>query len=175
MPKIKLYIATTIDGYIARSNGDFDWLTDYPITSESDYGYNEFYNSIGTVIMGANTYHSILSMDVEWAYKDKDCYVITRNENIRNPHIKLITDDVIESIKSLKGKSNKDIWLVGGGQIVSLLLTHNLLDEIIITTVPILLGSGIPLFPQSFVSSNWKISSIKKYDNGLIQSCYIRV
>lgn len=152
MAKIKLYIATTIDGYIARNNGNFDWLTDYPITSESDYGYAEFYNAVGTVIMGGQTYHSILSMDVEWAYKDKECYVITRNSMIKNPHIKLLTDNIIEKIEFLKEKSEKDIWLVGGGQIVSMLLNHNLLDEMIITTVPILLGNGIPLFPESFES-----------------------
>ena len=79
MKKIKLYIAASIDGYIARNDGDLDWLMKYPINLDTNYGYDDFYKSIDTVIMGGQSYRDILNMDVLWPYKDKETYVITHN------------------------------------------------------------------------------------------------
>lgn len=173
MAKIKLYIAISIDGYIARVDGGLEWLTEFPNPNQYDYGYNDFYNSIGSVIMGAQTYYSICSMDVEWPYKDKSCYVISQNSMIENSQVKLIRQDIIEKVKSLKSQSD-DIWLVGGGKVTSMLLADNLVDEMIITTIPILLGNGIPLFPPIFEGSNWTVNSINKFSNDVIQTTYKR-
>ena len=79
MRKIKLYIAASIDGYIAGPDGELDWLSDYPITPKLNYGYKDFFDSIDTVIMGGRTYRDILNMDVVYPYKDKKSYIITRN------------------------------------------------------------------------------------------------
>lgn len=77
MKKIKLYIAASLDGYIARHDGDLDWLIeDYPITPDCNYGYNDFFESIDTVIMGGRTYRDIICMDAVWPYKDKTTYVV---------------------------------------------------------------------------------------------------
>ncbi|MFV0398579.1 MAG: dihydrofolate reductase family protein [Bacteroidales bacterium] len=79
MRKCSVYIATSLDGYIARPDGGLDWLTKYPITPETNYGYDEFYASIDTIVMGGQTYRELLNMDIPWMYKDKKTYVVTHN------------------------------------------------------------------------------------------------
>ena len=79
MPRIKLYIATSLDGFIARENGSIDWLTKYENNPETDYGYSEFYASIGKVLMGRKTYEQALGFG-EWPYREKKSYVFTRQK-----------------------------------------------------------------------------------------------
>ena len=79
MKRIKLYIAVSLDGYIARPDGDIDWLTEFPNPSKIDYGYKDFFESVDMVIMGGQTYRDIICMDVVWPYKNKTTYVVTRN------------------------------------------------------------------------------------------------
>ncbi|MHB8102526.1 MAG: dihydrofolate reductase family protein [Methanosarcina sp.] len=79
MPRIKLYIATSLDGFIARENGSIDWLTKYENNPETDYGYSEFYASIGKVLMGRKTYEQALEFG-EWPYREKKSYVFTRQK-----------------------------------------------------------------------------------------------
>lgn len=172
MRKIKLYIAASIDGYIARMDGELDWLFGYPITPEQNYGYDGFFNSVDTVILGGRTYRDILNMDVIYPYKDKMSYIITHNKLKETENIYSITDNIIETISDLKNKDGKDIWLVGGGEIVSMLLKHNLVDEIIITQIPVLLGAGILLFPSNNKESKWQLIKFESYKNGVIQLQY---
>lgn len=176
MKKIRLYIAASIDGFIARSNGELDWLTEFPNPIKTDYGYSEFINSIDTVIMGGRTYDSILSMDVTWPYRDKESYIITRRSlpTIPENTIKMISEDIINKIIELREKVGKDIWLVGGGELISLLINNNLVDEMIITHIPVLLGSGISLLSDIKTESEWKAVSSKIFDNGVVQTRYIK-
>lgn len=174
MRKIKLYIATSIDGYIAYSDGGLDWLSEYPITPEYNYGYNDFYESIDSVIMGGKSYRDILNMDVIYPYKDKTSYIITRNTNSKTAieNIQFFSENIIEIISSLKKQQGKDIWLVGGGEIISMLLDQGLVDEMIITYIPKILGDGIPLFPKMKNESKWKLLNSKAYDNGVLTIAY---
>lgn len=172
MRKIKLYIATSIDGYIARSDGDLDWLTGFPNPEKTDYGYQTLFESIDIVIMGGRTYRDILSMDVVWPYQAKNTYVITHHSLSEEKNIQFITHDIVETITQIRNENGQDIWLVGGGEIASMLLNHELIDEMIITTVPIILGNGIPLFSKITKESQWEISIYHKYKNGVTQSHY---
>lgn len=172
MKKIKLYIAASIDGYIARSDGDLDWLTKYPINPETNYGYDDFYKSIDTVIMGGQTYRDILNMDFVWPYKDKTTYVVTRNSMGTKENIHFITKSIIEEISKLRKENGKDIWLVGGGQLITMLLASDLVDEMIITTIPVILGNGIALFPEQPKESQWELQSNISYKNGVVQAKY---
>lgn len=173
MRKIKLYIASSIDGYIADLDGGLDWLSKYPITPEFNYGYDIFFESVDSVIMGGRTYRDILNMDVIYPYESKTSYVITRNE-ISSPkeNIHFIANNIIETISDLKEKEGKDIWLVGGGEIISMLLSQNLIDEMIITYIPVVLGIGIPLFPEIKKESNWKLIDCQSYNNGVLTIDY---
>ena len=172
MRNIKLYIATSIDGYIARSDGDLDWLTGFPNPEKTDYGYQTLFEFIDIVIMGGRTYRDILSMDVVWPYQAKKTYVITHHSLAEEKNIQFITHDIVEKITQIRNENGQDIWLVGGGEIASMLLNHELIDEMIITTVPIILGNGIPLFSKITKESQWEISIYHKYKNGVTQSHY---
>ncbi|MDH6310325.1 dihydrofolate reductase [Dysgonomonas sp. PFB1-18] len=176
MKKIKLYIASSIDGYIARPDGDLDWLSNYPITHTMNYGYDEFFESVDIVIMGGRTYRDILNMDVVYPYESKISYVITRNQiNSTKENIHFVTNNIIEIISSLKEEQGRDIWLVGGGELISMFLNYDLIDEMIITYIPILLGDGIPLFPKSEKESKWHLLNRKSYNNGVLSIEYQRI
>lgn len=170
MRKIKLYIAASIDGYIADPDGGLDWLSEYPITSELNYGYEEFFNSVDSVIMGGCTYRDILNMDVIYPYKDKTSYIITRNKDYQTSieNVQFLSENIIETITALKEQQGKDIWLVGGGEIISMLLDNNLVDEMAITYIPKIIGEGIPLFPKMRTDSNWKLINCQSYHNNII-------
>lgn len=175
MRKIKLYIAASIDGYIANIDGGLDWLSAYPITPELDYGYDLFFNSVDSVIIGGRTYRDILNMDVIYPYKDKISYIITRNKmNNTKENIHFISDNIIETLSEIKKQKGKDIWLVGGGEIISMFLDSDLIDEITITIIPIILGSGIPLFPNTAKESTWKLYNNHSYSNNVLQVEYHR-
>jgi len=177
MRKIKLYIAASMDGYIADPDGGLDWLSGYPITPELNYGYDEFFNSVDSVIMGGRTYRDILNMDVIYPYKDKTSYIITRNKDSHTSlnNVQFLSDNIIETISSLKEQQGKDIWLVGGGEIISILLDNNLVDEMTITHIPKILGDGISLFPKMKVESNWKSLNSQSYSNGVLSIEYQRI
>lgn len=114
MRKIRLYIAASIDGYIANIDGGLDWLSAYPITLKLGYGYNEFFDSVDSVIMGGRTYRDILNMDVIYPYKDKISYIITRNK-MNNPkeNIHFISDNIIETLSEKKNRKAKTsgLWV----------------------------------------------------------------
>lgn len=175
MGKVKLYIAASVDGFIARTDGDIDWLTGYPNPSKEDYGYKDFFESVDTVIMGGRTYLDILAMDVVWPYPGKKSYIVTHNPLSQKENIDFITENVIERISGLKQENGKNIWLVGGGELVSMLLDNNLVDEMIITYIPVVLGNGIRLFQGSSKESNWRLAENKSFDNNVIQVTYQRI
>lgn len=175
MRKIKLYIATSIDGYIAEPDGGLDWLSGYPITPEFNYGYDEFFNSVDTVIMGGKTYRDILNMDVIYPYQDKISYIVTRNKTeVQEERVHFISKNIIETISKLREAKGKDIWLVGGGEIITMLLNEDLIDEMIITIIPIVLGKGLPLFAGNPKESHWQAKNAVNYKNGVCQIHYIK-
>jgi len=144
---VKLFIATTLDGYIATKDDSLEWL--FKVDGKGDNGISEFYNTVDTIIMGKRTYDwiKIFEPSVAFPYHDRNCYVLTRSNIQNNNEVTFIHHDNIENlISKLKSQSGKHIWLVGGGLVVKTFLELNLIDEIIVTIAPTILGSGIPLF-----------------------------
>lgn len=164
--KIILYIAESLDGFIARENGSVDWLAPYE-NGEEDYGYNEFYNSVGTVILGNTTYQQFPN-----SYKDKACFVFSKTVTGKQGNVTFINENVEQFIEQLNPEGNKNIWLVGGADLVEEFLKYNLIDEFIITTIPVLLGKGIPLFKGNGDESQLKLVNAKTYDSGIVQVYY---
>jgi dihydrofolate reductase len=177
MKKIKLYIAASLDGYIARPDGNLDWLTKYPMPTGTEYGYKDLMDSVDTIIMGGKTYRAVLDMDFEWPYSGKTCYIVSRRDTNLTPteDVKFITENIVETIAELKERDGKDIWLVGGGQLVTLLLNHDLVDEMQICFIPVILGDGIPLFPKQPKESNWELTGHTAYDSGILKTDYKKV
>lgn len=164
MTKVILYIATSLDGFIARKNGDVDWLF-----ADQDYGYSEFYKKIGIVVMGNKTYKQALSFGE--SYSGKECYVFSRKKKGKNGNAVFVSGDVRKFVKKLK---DKNIWLAGGAEIIKEFLRYDLIDDFMIFVHPILLGEGIPLFKGSFAEKKLKLVNIKRYSSGLVSLHYKR-
>ncbi len=171
MRKLKLYIAMTLDGYIAGPNGGIDWLD---AGGDFDYGYKDFYTSIDTTLMGNSTYKMILTFP-KFPYQDKTNYVFTRDTPPPDtPNVRFVSGDIGAFVRSLKKESGKDIWLVGGGQINTIMLNEGIIDEMILTIFPLTLGEGIPLFAPSAMRSLFKTVDCETYETGLIQWRLVR-
>lgn len=169
MRKLKLYIAASLDGKIATKDHSLDWLPD---PTAEDYGYRQFYDSLDTVIMGYKTYETSIGFG-EWHYKDKKSYVFSRNgDKDIIAEASLVTDNPADFVKRLKAEQGKDIWIVGGGEIVRLLHDAGLIDEYIIAIVPILLGEGIELFPHISTRTALTLADQRVYKNGVILTYY---
>jgi dihydrofolate reductase len=164
MRKVILYIATSLDGKIARKNGEIDWL---PPLEDQDYGYETLLNSVDVTLMGYKTYEVCLGFG-DWAYKDQITYVFSRYaEREMIPEAQLITEDPVKFVKQLKQTEGKDIWLIGGGEIIALLHDAGLIDEYILAYIPVILGEGIELFPGIKKQENLQLTKHKVYDNGV--------
>ena len=171
MKKLKLYITASLDGYIAPSDGDLDWLIHYPVPSKEEH--KNFLNSVDTVIIGGNTYRIMCYMDILWPYKDYTTYVVTNNQTLNKENVNTITTNVIEQIDQLKKENGKDIWLVGGGELTALLNEHNLIDEIIVTHIPVTLDRGISLFSDRLKEADWILKEQVSYDNSAGMKVYL--
>ncbi|WP_080145545.1 dihydrofolate reductase family protein [Marinilactibacillus piezotolerans] len=146
--KVVLFIAMSLDGYIARKNGSIDWLELNVMNKQEDSTYDEFYKSVDTVIMGRTTYDQVvseLSPDV-YPYADAESYVLTSRPGDSSEKIHFTDEDVTDLVSKLKQSPGDDIWIVGGQSVITPLIQNNLIDEYQITIVPMLLGEGIPLF-----------------------------
>ena len=171
MRKLKLYIAASLDGYIAGPDGEIDWLE---AGGDLDYGYEEFYTSIDTTIMGHSTYKLTLTVP-RFPYPDKTNYVFTRGTPLPDTsNVRFVSGDIVAFVRSLKQESGKDIWLVGGGQVNTVMLNAGLVDEMILTIFPLAIGEGIPLFAPGATRSLFKTVSCEAYETGLIQWCMVR-
>lgn len=175
MRKIILYIATSLDGYIAKTDGSLDWLTQFPNPTQLDYGYAKLLENTDSIIMGGTTYRDILNMEIEWPYKAMLTYVITRNTMIYNDNVVFLSNNIEKEIERLKNQNGKNIWLVGGGEIIRMMLNVDLIDEMQISYIPILLGEGIPLFPPSFKESGWHLTGNTVYESGIINLDFQRL
>ena len=172
---IILYIATSLDGYIAKSNGSVDWLAGNGDEPNPDNGYNNFYSTIDTVVLGRTTYEQVineLSPD-NWVYEGKKCYVATTKKSDFDDRAEFISEDITEFIKKLKKQEGKDIWLVGGGKLIDQFIKQNLIDKYIITIIPTILGNGIPLYLNKNPEIKLRLIETKTID-GMVELTYVR-
>ncbi len=171
--KTVLYIAASLDGYIARMDGSVDWLDVYQVEGEEDYGYSDFYNSVDALIMGSGTYEVVRNSG-RWAYPGKKTYVLTKQElSSDNQDIKFTPKRPATLIRFLQSEVYQKIWLVGGGQLTASFLQPNLINEFILSLIPVCLGDGIPLFPNNQGSQiGFNLLETKSYSTGIVQLHY---
>ncbi|OHW62943.1 dihydrofolate reductase [Andreesenia angusta] len=172
---IVLYIASSLDGYIARVNGAVDWLNESEGSPGVESSYDAFYSTVDTVIMGRNTYNQItreLSPGY-WVYEGKKCYVATRENLKPDGLVEFISDDIVEFAKELKGQDGSDIWLVGGSKLVDQFVKQNLIDKYIVTIIPTILGEGIPLFVKGNPEIKLKLTNVVEFD-GMVELTYVK-
>ncbi len=161
--KLILYIAMSLDGYIAEKDGNVRFLEETP--SPSPYlAYEEFYHSMQAIILGGKTYRQIkndLSPD-KWPYEGMPCYVCTRQQHPYDPNVQFTSLQPGQQVLDLISKKHSgNIWLMGGGEIVRCFMRENLIDTYYIYVMPTVLGDGIPLFPAGFPKTNLQLESCK--------------
>lgn len=173
MRKIKLYIAISLNGRIAKSDGSVDWLESIANPEKIDHGFSEFYKTIDTTIQGNNTYKQILSWGIDFPYSDKKNYVFTRKQGLENTkYVEFISENHIEFVKELKRQKGKDVWIIGGGAINTMLLNKSLIDEIQIFVMPIILSDGIELFGAIPEETKLKLIESKSYSTAAVELKY---
>ena len=168
-----LYIATSFDGYIATDDGDLTFLSVVEKAGE-DYGYHDFVATVDTVIMGRKTYDKVLSMGYDYPHPDKKSYIITRTAKADKGNISFYSGDIKELVTKLKTEEGKNIYCDGGAEIVNLLLKAGLVDEFVLSIIPVMLGSGIRLFNDGRPEMGLELEGVQSFDTGLVQLKYVR-
>src|SRR5688572_26562754 len=136
--KVLLYIAMSLDGYIAKSDGNLDFLSKVETADHEDYGYGNILDSIDTVIWGRKTFDKVLTFEGELPHQNKKVFVISKTRTGAHGHA-VYRNDVVELVQELKQNSGKHIYCDGGGEIVFELLRHKMFDQVIISVIPYLL------------------------------------
>ncbi|WP_020606415.1 dihydrofolate reductase family protein [Spirosoma spitsbergense] len=171
--KVILYIATSVDGYIAKPDDDLSFLSIVEQEGE-DYGYADFVESVDTVILGRKTYDWVMTHVPEFPHADKNAYIITRTARPSAGKTTFYTGSLKDLVSRLKNEQGKNIFVDGGAEIVNELLNDTLLDELIISIIPILVGSGTRLFKDGRPEQVLELVSTKQFDKGLTQLHYKR-
>ena len=174
MRKIILYTAVSLDGLIAGTDGAIDWLLEYPNPNKQDYGYQRFYEKIDTLLMGHATYTQIMGFNIPFPYPGKSVYVFSTQKHPDTPHVNFLSGDAAAAIRTLKNKTGKDIWLVGGGKLNGFVLSNDLIDEMTLHIPAVVLGAGIPLFGGIPATRNFRLVASKSYPNGMLELHYDR-
>ena len=137
-----------------------------------DYGYATFIDSIDTVIMGRRTYEWVMSRVENFPHADKDTYIITREMRQRVGNTRFYADDLKELIAKLKMKGGKDIFVDGGAEVVRMMMADHLLDELIISIIPVILGGGKRLFADQLQETDLELIKSETFATGLVQLVY---
>ena len=173
--KASVYIATSLDGFIARENGDIDWLPGRGSEgSDEDYGYKEFMDTVDVLVMGRKTYEKVLTFN-EWPYGDKPVVVLSSGSVNIPEHLARSVESMscspAELVRQLSERGARHLY-VDGGKTIQGFLDAGLLQQLIITRVPILIGGGIPLFGQLKRDIKLRHSDTRQFASGLVQSKY---
>lgn len=170
------FIATSLDGFIAKEDGNIDWLNNpkYEIPGE-DFGYEQHYQRVDALVMGRNTYELAISFD-NWPYAGKQVFALsTKNPAIPDAlasSVRVVTGNLNEILEEIESLGFKCLY-IDGGMTIQGFLRERLLDEITITRIPVLLGRGIPLFGDVKKDIHLRHLDTQSFDNGFVQSRYV--
>ncbi len=171
--QVILFIAMSLDGYIATADGDIRFLSVVDAPGE-DYGYGEFIRGIDTVIMGRKTYEKVLSFGIEFPHRDLACYVLSRTRTGRDAHVTFFGGEIEQLIGELRATDGGDIFIDGGAETVHGLLTRGFIDQFVISVIPVLLGDGIRLFGDGRPGTALTLRQCRTWPSGLAQLWYAR-
>ena len=171
-----VYIATSLDGYIARKDGNLDWLMEIPNPDNSDYGFQSFIDGVDGILMGRNSFETVVSFN-QWPYT-KPVFILS-NKLVSLPdgyqeRAKIVNGEIKDILRSLRRKGIENLYIDGGKTIQSF-LKQDLIDELIITRVPIILGSGFPLFVDMDIEIKFKLIDTEILNEDLVKSTYKRI
>jgi dihydrofolate reductase len=183
MSRTQYYCAATLDGYIAESDDTLGWLLGYEGSYEGDDaepikgGYERFYEGVGAIVMGSVTYDFILDQGGEWAYAGKPVWVLSTRDlpipegegvDVRIAEAKV--SELIDEMLAAAGERN--LWVMGGGNVASQFADEGLLDELLVTVVPVVLGEGKPLFDRRLPGGPMQLTGTRTFDSGMVELRY---
>jgi dihydrofolate reductase len=170
--KIIVHIATSADGYIARPDGDIDWLTSRP-APPGFYGMNAFMKSIDTLILGRKTYEAGLRLGGTFDERNRNI-VFSRQPRPADAaaRIEFVNSPIGPFTRRLREEPGKDIWLMGGGELIADFLDAGAVDQFVISVVPVFIGDGIPLIARRHRQTPLTLASVDRFDDGLVQLHY---
>ena len=179
MAAVQYYAAASLDGYIARPDGSIDWLQGYGADADlgdgpmADGSMDEFYGGVGALVMGSATYEWILEHAKAWPY-DLPTWVFTTRELPQPPGAEVSFasgDAAAVRNQAMEAAGGKDVWLVGGGNLASDWADQGLIDQVIVTAVPVFIGEGLPFFARA-VDGELRHVSTKTHGNGMVELTY---
>lgn len=173
MGKTVLYLAMSVDGYIADEQGDVNWLRGDGSQPDAPGSYPAFYDTVDTVVMGWTTYHQIvteLSPD-SWPYQGRPCYVVTHRQEPDRDGIHLWNGDLTALVDKLKKEREGVIWICGGASVAGQLLKEGRIDRLWLSVIPTVLGTGVRLFPDMEQEFHLKLVGTEQY-NGIVDLVY---
>ncbi|HEY6771519.1 MAG TPA: dihydrofolate reductase family protein [Solirubrobacterales bacterium] len=183
MSLVRYYAAQTLDGYIAEADDSIDWLTGYEgsyegaDSDEGQAGYDAFYEGIGALVMGSTTYEWVLAHGRGWPYTGKPAWVLSSRELVRpeeeEADVRIVDDEVPNLIGEMRDAAGeRDIWVVGGGNVASQFADHDLLDRVEVTLVPVVLGQGKPLFDRRLRGGTMQLIEARTFSSGMVGLTY---
>ena len=170
--KVIVHIATSADGYIARPDGDLEWLTSRP-APKGFYGMNAFMKSIDTTVFGRKTYEVSLRMGAKFDSKSRNV-VFSRHAPPAGapPGVEFVNGAIGPFVRRLREQPGKDIWLMGGGELIASFLDEHAIDEFVVSVVPVFIGDGIPLIARRHRHVPLGLDSVERFEDGLVQLRY---
>ena len=172
MAVVQLYIAQSLDGFIADKDGGVEWLESFNAEGE-DHGYADFLAGVGGVVMGATTYEQALSWDIPWPYHAIPSWIVTHRA-LPRPHgadVRFAQGPVAEVLAEIEAAAEGNIWLVGGADLVKQFIEGRLVDQLMLFVVPVLLGEGIRLF-DGIAPAEATLVGTHEYGSGLVELRY---
>ena len=167
MRKVVFRICSSLDNYIARKDRGTDWILS---GEEATSALAEFWEKIDAIVIGRKTYEPLLKSGKPWpSYPDVKNYVFSRTiRESPDKNVHIISEDAAEFVRNLKRKKGKDIFVIGGGELAKSLFEAKVIDEVCLCIHPVLLGSGIPLFPPMQGQVDMKLLESKIFKNGVV-------
>jgi dihydrofolate reductase len=166
--RVRLFIATSLDGYIAGRDGDISWRFD-----DGDYGHAAFYAGIDTVLVGRRTYDVARTL-AQWPYAGRNVVVFTRGSEsgVTSPNTVATSRTPADVVAELRSRDGKDLWLAGGGALVASFVDASLIDDVIVSIHPVLLGDGVPLVAKGAPAMPLALVGERRFPSGLVQLTY---
>ena len=170
-----VHIGTSADGYIARPDGDLEWLTSRP-KPQGFYGMSAFMRSIDTKLLGRKTYEMSLRMGAKFDSKTRTI-VFSRHAPPAPPaearsSVEFVSGAIGPFVSRLREQPGKDIWLMGGGELIAFFLDEQAIDEFVVTVAPVFIGDGIPLIARRHRHVPLDLLSVERFEDGLVQLRY---
>ena len=172
--KVIVHIAASVDGYIARPDGDIDWLTSRP-APEGFYGMNAFMKTIDIQVMGRKTYEIGLRMQATFDSKRIRTVVFSRRPPPADAPsaVEFASGPIGPFVSRIRENPGKDVWLMGGGELIASFLDEQAIDEFVISVVPVFIGDGIPLIARRHRYVPLDLQSTQRFEDGLVQLRYL--